>query len=343
MKKRSLRAEIRSIDPLVCVCPRLFEPSAYVRDDAVLFPEFLNEPFSMGSLCCGTLTAHGIFSELCAFSAFCVCLLLKPGGPQCRTAPSGQSPRQRSLTMAVRASGHALSTRPVGRIVQGGKSNGAVSSTSHSQPADRHESPHAARHLAARHRPGVSAPGPFDYDTVEIAPNVYGFFEKRLNPIVSSNIVAVIGRDGVLVYDTGHHPTITRQIAGDITPESKPVKYVVIRTGTTTTLRATRSSPARSPAHSSSRTTSPRSSSRVEPTAFEARRAGRISSSRRSPFAISSRAASAPTAHHAYASRQRLEQFAEALDAQVPECDAMVYRGMDRRITMSTQPRPRPP
>ena len=58
--------------------------------------------------------------------------------------------------------------------------------------------------------------GPFDYDTVEIAPNVYGFFEKRLNPIVSSNIIAVIGRDAVLVFDTGHHPTITRRIAGDI-------------------------------------------------------------------------------------------------------------------------------
>ena len=73
------------------------------------------------------------------------------------------------------------------------------------------------------------APGPFDYDTVEIAPNVYGFFEKRLNPIVSSNIIAVIGRDAVLVFDTGHHPSITRRIVGDIkrlTP--KPVRYVVI-------------------------------------------------------------------------------------------------------------------
>src|SRR5689334_16779354 len=75
----------------------------------------------------------------------------------------------------------------------------------------------------------VAPDGPFDYDTVRIAPNVYGFFEKRLNPIVSSNIIAVIGNDAVLVYDTGHHPTITRQIMGDlkrITP--KPVRYVVI-------------------------------------------------------------------------------------------------------------------
>src|SRR5262245_14119650 len=71
--------------------------------------------------------------------------------------------------------------------------------------------------------------GPVDYETKEIAPNVYGFFEKRLNPIVSSNIIAVIGNDAVLLFDTGHHPTITRQILADIkriTP--KPVKYAVV-------------------------------------------------------------------------------------------------------------------
>ena len=69
------------------------------------------------------------------------------------------------------------------------------------------------------------APGPFDYDTVEIAPGVYGFFEKRLNPIVSSNIIAVIGGDAVLVFDTGHHPTITRQIVGEIKRiTTKPVR-----------------------------------------------------------------------------------------------------------------------
>src|SRR5690349_15767044 len=71
--------------------------------------------------------------------------------------------------------------------------------------------------------------GPFDYDTKEIAPGVYGFFEKRLNPIVSSNIIAVIGNDAVLLFDTGHHPTITRQILGDVERlTSKPVKYVVV-------------------------------------------------------------------------------------------------------------------
>src|SRR5262245_10312780 len=77
--------------------------------------------------------------------------------------------------------------------------------------------------------PVERASGPFDYETKEIAPNVYGFFEKRLNPIVSSNIIAVIGDDGVLLFDSGHHPTITRQILADVrrlTP--KPVKFVVV-------------------------------------------------------------------------------------------------------------------
>jgi len=83
--------------------------------------------------------------------------------------------------------------------------------------------------LATAATPSVRAPGPFDYDTVEIAPNVYGFFEKRLNPIVSSNIIAVIGTDAVLLFDTGHHPSITRQIAGDLRRlTDKPVRYVVI-------------------------------------------------------------------------------------------------------------------
>jgi len=83
--------------------------------------------------------------------------------------------------------------------------------------------------LATAATPSVRAPGPFDYDTVEIAPNLYGFFEKRLNPIVSSNIIAVIGTDAVLLFDTGHHPSITRQIAGDLRRlTDKPVRYVVI-------------------------------------------------------------------------------------------------------------------
>lgn len=71
--------------------------------------------------------------------------------------------------------------------------------------------------------------GPFDYRTEQIAPNVWGFFEKRLNPVVSSNIIAVAGTRSVLVYDTGHHPPITRRIIADIQRLThKPVQFVVV-------------------------------------------------------------------------------------------------------------------
>lgn len=71
--------------------------------------------------------------------------------------------------------------------------------------------------------------GPFDYQVMKVAEGTYAFVEKRLNPIVSSNVIAVIGRDGVLVFDTGHHPSTARAIIADlkrITP--KPVRYVVV-------------------------------------------------------------------------------------------------------------------
>ena len=83
--------------------------------------------------------------------------------------------------------------------------------------------------LAIGAAPPVTPPGPFDYDTVEIAPNIYGFFEKQLTPIVSGNIIAVIGRDAVLVFDTGHRPTITRRIISDLRKlTTQPVRYVVV-------------------------------------------------------------------------------------------------------------------
>jgi glyoxylase-like metal-dependent hydrolase (beta-lactamase superfamily II) len=73
------------------------------------------------------------------------------------------------------------------------------------------------------------APGPFDYEQVEIGPRIYGFFAKQLNAIVSSNVIAVIGNESVLVYDSGHHPLITRQIIADLKRiTDRPVKYLVV-------------------------------------------------------------------------------------------------------------------
>jgi glyoxylase-like metal-dependent hydrolase (beta-lactamase superfamily II) len=72
-------------------------------------------------------------------------------------------------------------------------------------------------------------PGPFDYDQVEIGPRIYGWFEKRLNSIVSGNVIAVIGDESVLVFDSGHHPLVTRRIVADLGRlTDRPVKYLVV-------------------------------------------------------------------------------------------------------------------
>jgi len=183
----------------------------------------------------------------------------------------------------------------------------------------------------------ATVPGPFDYDTVEIAPNVYGFFEKRLNPIVSSNIIAVIGQDAVLVFDTGHHPTITRQIVGDIKRlTTKPVRYVVVSHWHDDHFAGNAELAKAYPgvqiiAHEF---TAQMLESRKESFRGEACRKDIEDSSKplREMLASGKRADGTTISD---STRHRLQNFAEALDAQMPECDAMEYRGVDRQIGQS--------
>jgi len=188
--------------------------------------------------------------------------------------------------------------------------------------------------LATAATPSVRAPGPFDYDTVEIAPNVYGFFEKRLNPIVSSNIIAVIGTDAVLLFDTGHHPSITRQIAGDVKRlTDKPVRYVVIShwhddhwAGNAEIARAYPGVQIIAHPFTAKMIESRRDSFRGE-----ACKKDLVDSSRplRDLLASRKRPDGTPISD---STLHRLQNFAEATDAQMPECDAMEYRGVDRQI-----------
>lgn len=183
----------------------------------------------------------------------------------------------------------------------------------------------------------TSAPGPYDYDQIDIAPGVYAFIEKRLNPVVSSNIVAVVGRDAVLVFDTGHHPTITRQIIGDLkrlTP--KPVKYIVISHWHDDHWAANAEFAKAYPgvqviAHDFTATMM---ESRKETFRGEACRKDLIDSSKplRDLVAAGKRPDGTPFSD---STRLRLARFVEATDAQMPECDLMEYRGVDRRITDS--------
>jgi len=226
-------------------------------------------------------------------------------------------------------------------------------SSKHGNAAPAHLSAMTTRHLArgrallygcaalALVRAGsvgmAPAPGPFDYDTVEIAPNVYGFFEKRLNPIVSSNIVAVIGRDAVLVFDTGHHPSITRRIADDIKRlTKKPVRYVVISHWHDDHFAGNAEFSKAFPgvqiiAHEF---TARMIESRRDSFRGEACRKDIENSSKplRDMLTTGKRSGGTPISD---STRHRLQNFAEALDAQMPECDAMEYRGVDRSIDRS--------
>src|SRR5436853_580267 len=78
--------------------------------------------------------------------------------------------------------------------------------------------------IASRYGPTLSS-----YTTARIAEGVYAFLAPdSKTPLVSGNSVAVIGRDAVLVVDTGHVPAVTRKMIAEIrrlTPA--PVRYVV--------------------------------------------------------------------------------------------------------------------
>lgn len=70
---------------------------------------------------------------------------------------------------------------------------------------------------------------PYDYDVVTVAPGVFAYVEKKLDGVVSSNVVAVTGDRATLVFDTGIHPRITRRIIADLkTRTNQPVRYVVV-------------------------------------------------------------------------------------------------------------------
>lgn len=65
--------------------------------------------------------------------------------------------------------------------------------------------------------------------TVDVAPGIVVWTEPAINPIVSSNIVAVIGEQSVMVFDAGHHPAVTQRVIADLrTRTRKPVSDVVI-------------------------------------------------------------------------------------------------------------------
>ena len=87
-----------------------------------------------------------------------------------------------------------------------------------------------APHLAlAQTRSPSDYPSVLSYRTVRVAEGVYAFItpEER-SSFQAGNSVAIVGDDGVLVFDTGNIPSATRrQIAEIRRLTSKPVRWVV--------------------------------------------------------------------------------------------------------------------
>jgi cyclase len=171
----------------------------------------------------------------------------------------------------------------------------------------------------------------YAYDTVRIADGVYLFTEKALHPVVSSNVIAIIGDDSVLVFDTGHHPTVSRQIVRDIrglTP--KPVRFIVNShwhddhwVGNAEFTAAWPG--ARVMAH---RFTADIIAARKDQFRGEPCRAGlqKGSALYRQMRATGRRPDGSELSA---ASRERVESFLRDLDLQIAECDRMRYRGVD--------------
>jgi cyclase len=67
------------------------------------------------------------------------------------------------------------------------------------------------------------------YDSVRLADGIFAFLSPESKTgVVSGNVVAVVGENGVLVVDSGRFPTLARRMIAEIRRVTKkPVKYLV--------------------------------------------------------------------------------------------------------------------
>jgi glyoxylase-like metal-dependent hydrolase (beta-lactamase superfamily II) len=67
------------------------------------------------------------------------------------------------------------------------------------------------------------------YRTLPVADGIYAFVSPESNsPIVSGNVVAIAGDEGVLVVDSGRFPALARRMAAEIRRKTgKRVRYLV--------------------------------------------------------------------------------------------------------------------
>jgi cyclase len=66
------------------------------------------------------------------------------------------------------------------------------------------------------------------YQTVRVSEGVYSFITPVTENFVSGNQTLIVGKDAALVVDSGHYPSATAKIIGEIrTLTDKPVRYLV--------------------------------------------------------------------------------------------------------------------
>lgn len=182
-----------------------------------------------------------------------------------------------------------------------------------------------------------AARGRYDYEMLEIAPGVYGFFETKVNPVVSSNIIAVIGTESVLLFDTGHHPPVTRRIIADLKRlTNKPVKYAVVShwhddhwVGNAEIAEAWPGVQIIAHPFTARLMETRKGKFRGEPCRTELEEQTKPL---RESFANGKRPDGTPASE---ASKQRLREFIEAMDEHAAECEEMHYRGVDRTVDKS--------
>ncbi|HVT39891.1 MAG TPA: MBL fold metallo-hydrolase [Gemmatimonadaceae bacterium] len=83
--------------------------------------------------------------------------------------------------------------------------------------------------LARAQPPALAQPAAKGYSTVRLSEGVYAFVapESRTS-LVTGNSLVVVGSDGVLVVDSGHLPSVTRQMIREIkTLTDQPVRYLI--------------------------------------------------------------------------------------------------------------------
>jgi cyclase len=82
--------------------------------------------------------------------------------------------------------------------------------------------------LASFAASAAGADYPWTVQRIEVARGIHVFTEPFGHAIVSGNVVAIVGGEAAAIFDTGHHPRLTREIARQVKQlTAKPVRYVV--------------------------------------------------------------------------------------------------------------------